>query len=78
MYYIYWMVDRKNKRTYVGYTDNLKRRMKEHRSGLTKSTKNFNDFEIHVLETVDDRQMAREREKYWKSGLGRRKLKILY
>ena len=78
MYYIYWIIDRKNKKTYVGHTDNIERRVKEHKNKTTQSTRFFEEFEIHILEEIRERNEARQREKYWKSAAGRKKLKILY
>jgi putative endonuclease len=63
-------------RIYVGMTDNLARRIKEHKRGRTKSTKNRGDFKIIKIEECDNRVTAREREKYWKSGCGKEQLKF--
>ena len=63
-------------RIYVGMTDNLERRIKEHQKGRTKSTKNRGDFKIIKIEKCNDRITARKREKYWKSGCGKEQLKF--
>ena len=57
-------------------TDDIKRRIREHRSGKTKSTKNRGEFNVKIIEECIDRKSARKREKYWKSGCGKEKLKI--
>jgi len=39
MFYIYMLKSKKGNKLYIGYTNNLKRRIKEHNSGDNKSTK---------------------------------------
>lgn len=64
-------------RIYVGMTNDVERRIKEHQGGKTKSTKNRGSFLIKIIEKCNNRSEARIREKYWKSGCGKEKLKIL-
>jgi putative endonuclease len=63
-------------RVYVGFTNNIHRRMLEHKQGKTKSTKNRGAFTLFELEQCADRVTARAREKYWKSGYGKEQLKL--
>ena len=63
-------------RFYVGMTENLDRRLKEHNSGRTKSTKGFGPWELFFYEEFEDRREARKREKYLKSGYGKNGLRI--
>ena len=77
MYSIYALFFTNKKIIYVGITDNIERIIKEHKSGKTRSTKNKGDFYYKVMEEYDLRKAAREREKYWKSGCGKEKLKII-
>ena len=58
---------------YTGMTNDLERRLKEHNSGHTKSTRNHN-WSIVYHEELQDRLSARKREKYLKSAAGRRYL----
>ena len=46
MFYIYILKSSKDNRTYVGYTDNLERRLSEHNSGQSKATKYRRPFEL--------------------------------
>ena len=39
MYEVYVLQSIKDKRTYIGYTNNFERRLSEHNSGKSKSTK---------------------------------------
>jgi len=77
MYYIYILKSKKDNRTYVGYTNNPKERLKKHNSGQVKSTKFRTPLELIYSEKFNNFAEVRKRELYWKSGGGRRKLKEL-
>lgn len=81
MYYIYCYINKINGHKYVGQTNNLKRRIREHRScALNPKSSSYNDlihskmrqygidnFEIEVLEQIytDDINIVNEREQFW-------------
>lgn len=78
-YYVYILIS-KNKTgwSYVGQTDNIKRRIKEHSQGKIKSTKGFRPLKLVYIEKFKSREESLNREKYLKSGIGREeKKKIL-
>ena len=75
MYFVYILISKSYNRRYVGMTNNIKRRFKEHNSGRMKSTKAFTPWEIIYVEKFPIRIEARKREKYFKSAAGRRYLK---
>lgn len=75
MFYVYVLQSLKDKRTYVGYSNDFERRFKEHNSGQVKSTKSRKPFKLLFNEKFKTEQEAKKRELYWKSGAGRRKLK---
>ena len=56
---------------YVGCTDNLKERMKRHRSGHVQSTKHRQPVMLKNYFAFDDKYKAFEFEKYLKSASGR-------
>ena len=63
---------------YVGFTKELETRFDRHNIGLNKTTAPYAPFQLLLTELVgSDREEARVREKYWKSGTGKRKLRIL-
>jgi putative endonuclease len=68
----------KDGRTYVGYTDNFKRRLNEHNNGRSHATRNRIPFKVLFIEEFSTSKEARQRETYWKSGGGRRKLKKIF
>ncbi len=62
---------------YVGMTQNLEERLKRHNSGREKTTRAYLPFEVIFTEVCMSRPEARKREKYWKSGIGKEKLRRL-
>ena len=58
-YYVYAIRSKVDGRIYVGFTIDLKIRIKEHNGGKTKSTKGFTPWEIKYFEKVTTRQKAR-------------------
>ncbi|MBI4134555.1 MAG: GIY-YIG nuclease family protein [Candidatus Sungbacteria bacterium] len=73
------MKSQRNGRLCIGITSNLDRRIKEHNRGsiATSSTINRGPFQLVYREEVLDRMLARKREKYLKSGVGREFLKSI-
>jgi putative endonuclease len=59
---------------YVGQTNDIARRLKEHNHGLNKSTKAYAPFKLVYTESFENRLDARKAEKYYKSAAGKRKL----
>jgi putative endonuclease len=64
-------------KTYVGQTENLKKRLKEHNVGKVRSTRAFTPWEIMYVEECESREKALAREKYYKSYAGRQKIKTI-
>ncbi len=78
MFEIYWLISQDYRKTYVGYTDNLKERIQKHKKGHVRSTKNFGNFRFCRIEKVSSKTEAIKRERYWKSAAGKKRLKKLY
>jgi len=76
MYYVY-ILQSEDKKFYKGVTNNLDRRLKEHRLKRTKSTSYLNNLKIVYKEEYNNFPEARKRELYFKSAAGRRFLKKL-
>ena len=74
-YYVYVLKSEKDGNWYTGYTNNLKKRIKQHNLGYTESTKNRRPFELIYYEACLNEKDAITREKYLKSGMGKRFLK---
>ncbi|HSH50258.1 MAG TPA: GIY-YIG nuclease family protein [Bacteroidales bacterium] len=75
MFYVYILYSDKFNRFYTGFTKDIKQRLKEHNSGQTKSTKPYRPWQLIYQEVCKTRMEARKREKYYKSGTGREKIK---
>lgn len=75
MVYAYVLRSTKDKQFYTGSTIDLRKRFKEHNSGKNSSTKGRGPFEIIYYEACINEQDARAREKYLKSGMGKRYLR---
>ena len=70
MYYNYVLQSKKDGKRYIGFTDDLRKRIKEHNKGLSKSTKNRRPFELIYYEACINKKDAIEREKYFKTMWG--------
>ena len=75
MYYTYVIQSGKNGRLYTGFTSNLQKRLKEHNEDKVCSTKGRGPFELIYYEACINQLDARAREKYLKSGMGKRYIK---
>ena len=62
---------------YVGMTNDLERRLKEHNIGENSSTKAYKPFTLIYSKEFPDRISARIKERYLKSGVGKEFLKTL-
>ena len=74
MYTVYVLKDSFGK-LYKGMTNDLERRVAEHRSGHTLSTRQLKDAKVVYKEEYDGFEEARKRELYFKNAAGRRFLK---
>jgi len=76
MYYVYVIKSISNNKIYIGHTDNLQKRLLEHNSGYSKATKHSCDWQVIHKEEYLDRSLAMKREKFLKTGDGRKVLKL--
>lgn len=75
MWYTYILLSLKDKHWYTGCTIDLQKRFIEHNKGLPVSTKKRGPFKLIYYEACIDRKDAFAREKYLKSGMGKRYLR---
>lgn len=72
MYYTYILQSIEHpEHFYVGYTDNLKRRFKEHNSGKSIHTNKFKPWKIRGYIAFDTENKAKNFEQFLKTGNGR-------
>ncbi len=76
-FFVYALKSLKANYIYVGLTDNVERRFKQHNDGKGTSTKPYRPFELIHVEEFSTRPEARKREVYLKSGIGKEFLKSL-
>ena len=72
MFYTYILISEKDDKFYVGYTDNLKRRIKQHNDGDVESTKYRRPLKLIYYEVCLNQKDAIHREKYLKTTYGKR------
>ena len=78
MYYVYILKSTKDQRTYVGYCENVARRLQDHNAGRVDATKRRRPLKLLYTEDAPTLAQAKMRERYWKSGGGRRKLRFFF
>ena len=77
MYFVYAISSLTRTYIYVGLTHDLNQRIFQHNSGSNRTTRPYLPFELIWVETFPSRPVARVREKYLKSGVGKAFLKSL-
>ncbi len=76
MYYVYVLFSKKDRQLYIGYTNNLKKRIREHRELKVNATRYRHPLVLIYYEAYLRWRDAKQREKYLKGGNGRAQLKI--
>ncbi|WP_294818581.1 GIY-YIG nuclease family protein [uncultured Flavobacterium sp.] len=75
MYYVYAISSLNRNYIYVGLTGNIERRLNEHNSGKNRTTKPYRPFLLIFTQICPTREEARKLEVYYKSGIGKEKLR---
>ncbi|MCW8813604.1 MAG: GIY-YIG nuclease family protein [Ignavibacteriaceae bacterium] len=77
-YYIYLMSNKNNTVIYTGVTNNLKRRVYEHKEKMIDGfTKKYNVDKLVYFEFSDDINSAIQREKQIKAGSRKKKIDLI-
>jgi len=78
MYYIYILTNQSCSVLYTGVTNDLKRRVYEHRKGLVEGfTKRYNVHRLVYFEETSSRESAILREKQIKGGSRQKKINLV-
>lgn len=70
-FYVYILYNKGKNFIYVGYSENLRKRIEDHNNGFSKSTKAYLPIELIHYEAYQHIKDAKRREKYLKSNKGR-------
>ena len=76
-FYVYVLLSQTKRRTYVGSTFNVEERLKQHNFGKVKSSKPYAPYTLIYKEEFLTLKEARQKETFFKSTSGRRKIKQL-
>ena len=74
-YYTYVLKSKTDSNLYIGWTNDLRKRLESHNKGLVHSTKQRRPFELVYFEGCKSESAAIKREKQLKTGFGRAYLK---
>jgi len=75
MFYTYLLLSKKDGKFYTGFTGDLRKRFEEHNKGRNFSTKGRGPFKLIYYEACPNEDDAKAREKFLKSGPGKKYLK---
>lgn len=71
MYYVYVLYGKMYNKFYIGYTDDLRRRVREHEDGRSRTTKTMGKLKLIYYEACLSKRDALIRENQLKTGFGR-------
>src|SRR5947207_8231359 len=75
VFYVYVLRSESDSGFYIGFSTDLKRRLAEHTRGAAFATKSRGPWKLIYYEAYTEREDAEGREKFLKSGAGRRLLR---
>lgn len=76
MFYVYVLRSVADKGCYIGFSTNLRRRLAEHQAGASFATSYRGPWQLVYYEAYLEQEDALGRERYLKSGSGRKFLKV--
>ena len=77
MYYTYILLSKKDNKFYIGYSTNLRERIKRHKAGKVNATKNRLPVTLIFYEVYLCKSDAKRREKYFKTTKGKKALRLI-
>jgi len=76
MFYIYILFSEKDKQLYIGFTPDLRARIKKHNNGFVQATKFRRPLKLIYYESYLNDKDAKRREKFLKGGKRHNELKV--
>lgn len=77
MYYVYIIFSQKLKSFYIGYTENLKDRVKRHNTNRSEFTSKGTPWILAHYQAFAEKEDAQREEKFLKTGKGRERKNFL-
>ena len=78
MYYVYILKSKNFSKSYVGYTENLQKRLQEHNAGKSLYTRRYVPWSIIYIEQFTNKNEAIAREQLYKTKLGRKMMEKIF
>jgi len=75
MYYVYILLNEAKTRTYTGVAEDVNERLAVHNAGRVKSSSPYRPYKVIHTESFETLSEARQKEKFYKTTIGRRRLK---
>ena len=71
MYFVYVLKSEKDDKFYIGFTNDVKKRCRDHNNGSNKSTRDRRPLKLVYYEAHCDKDDALRRERYFKTSKGK-------
>ncbi len=79
MHFVYILESNNTDRWYIGMTENIDERLRQHNAEQVHSTKGYRPYSVVYTETYPDKTSARKREiQIKRSGIIRKELKLQF
>jgi putative endonuclease len=78
MHYIYILLNQAKTRTYTGVADDIDKRLALHNAGRVKASRPYRPYNVIHTEEFETLKEARQKEKFYKSTTGRRRIKEMF
>jgi putative endonuclease len=78
MHHVYILLNEAKTRTYTGVADDVDKRLGEHHAGRVKSSRPYRPYKVIYTESFETLSEARQKETFYKSATGRRRLKEMF
>jgi putative endonuclease len=78
MYYVYILLNEAKTRTYTGVAEDVDKRLALHNAGRVKASRPYRPYSIIYAESFEVLKEARQKEKFYKSTMGRRRIKKMF
>jgi len=75
MYFVYALISEKDSEFYIGYTEDIEKRIKDHNEGKNSSAKTRRPLRLLYYEAHTSKTDALKRERYFKTTKGKTTLR---